>query len=177
MNVAAMPVQPQVFGMWLWQGAFLLLLVEAFEVWGAHVINLPWQRAGAAEPQLACEESPCSNSCAQLWHLSQNKTDGHHIPGASPLSPAPGEILECWHFTHTPHLIPRSPAGNRELGCGRKAVTSLRGECPHQNLALYSALSCFSIGHLTAACLFWDTLASFAHTSPVASGGGQEPWG
>lgn len=143
MSVAAVLTKPQVFGMWLRQGAFLLLPDEAFEVWGALVINPPWQRAGAVEPQPAREESPCSNSCAQLWHLSQNKTDGHHIPGASPPSPAiaPGEILEYWHFTHAPHPIPRSPAGNRELGCGRKAVTSLWGECPHRNLALSSAVS------------------------------------
>lgn len=50
--------KPQVFGMWLWLGAFLLLPDEAFEVWGALVINPPWQRAGAVEPRPAREESP-----------------------------------------------------------------------------------------------------------------------
>lgn len=51
-------------------------------------------RAGAAGEQPAREESPCFGSCAQLWHLSQNKIDWHHIPRDCPLSPAlpPGEI-------------------------------------------------------------------------------------
>lgn len=86
-------------------------------------------RAGAVGQQVAHEETPCFHSCAQLWHLSQNKINWHHILWDSPLSPAipPGEIpgvtVLCWL------VLPDSQTlrweENRELGEVIKAAVSV----------------------------------------------------
>lgn len=85
-------------------------------------------RAGAAGQQPAREETPCFGSCAQLWHLSQNKIDRHHIPGESPLSPAippgeiPGMLALCQQILPDSQILRED--GNRELGQVRKAAVS-----------------------------------------------------
>lgn len=78
--------------------------------------------------QPAREESPCFGSCAQLWLLSQNKTDWHRIPGDSPVSPAipPGEIpgMPVFHQQTLPGSQIPSQDGGRELGSRKKAAAS-----------------------------------------------------
>lgn len=133
-------------------------------VWGAgqgctispHFPHSVQPRAGVVGEQPAREESPCFSSCTQLWQLSQNIIDWHHIPRDCPLSPAlpageiPGMPVLCWCISPDSQIEIGIETGEKggSIRAHLRWVSSLKPlrvtcECPNGP---------FSIRGLTDAC-------------------------